>query len=244
VRQAAALAAVALVTACGSSSSTASHSLAARSRTLTVFAASSLTQAFAAEGKAFEAGRPGVRVTFSFAGSQSLVAQILQGAPADVLATADAASMAAAELSGARVFARNRLSIITAPGNPEHVTALADLARPGLRVVLAGPTVPVGKAAAKALTAAGVTVKPVSLEQDVKGVVTKVRLGEADAGIAYVTDVSSAKGAVAGTPLPAISNSYPAAVVKRGDDATAFCDFLLTPAGQSVLASFGFLPPA
>jgi molybdate transport system substrate-binding protein len=89
-----------------------------------------------------------------------------------------------------------------------------------------------------------VTAHPVSLEQDVKGVVTKVRLGEADAGIAYVTDVSAAKGTIDGTALPGVSNSYPIAVVKQGADAQAFCDFLLSPNGQSVLASFGFLPPS
>lgn len=242
MKRVAALGALLLLAACGSSGTTG----AARpgSRTLTVFAASSLSKAFTAEAAAFESSRPGVHVRFSFAGSQALVAQLQQGAPADVLATADTATMAAAKLPGARVFARNRLSIITAPGNPKRVTTLADLARHGLRVVLAGPTVPVGKAAAKALSAAHVAVKPVSLEQDVKGVVTKVRLGEADAGIAYVTDVRSASGAVIGTPLPAISNSYPVAVAKPGDDAAAFCDFLLSAAGQSVLASFGFLPPA
>lgn len=237
----------ALTAACGSSVGTASPASSVpppttTSRTLTVFAASSLTKAFTAEGKAFEAEHPGVQVRFSFAGSQSLVAQIAQGAPADVLATADTASMAAAQLTGARIFARNRLSIITAPGNPERVSTLADLAKPGLRVVLAGPTVPVGKAARRALAAAGVTVRPVSLEQDVNGVVTKVRLGEADAGIAYVTDVNSAKDAVAGTALPAISNSYPVVVVKPGQDAQAFADFLLSSQGQAVLASFGFLP--
>ena len=231
------------VAACGASSSggaTGDGHL----RTLTVFAASSLSSVFAAEGKAFEAARAGVRVTFSFAGSQALVAQVKQGAPADVLATADTSSMAAAGLTGPRVFARNRLSIITAPQNPKHVTTLADLARPGLRVVLAGPTVPVGKAARTALAAAGVTAHPVSLEQDVKGVVTKVRLGEADAGIAYVTDVSAAKGTIDGTALPGVSNSYPVAVVKQGADAQAVCDFLISPSGQSVLASFGFLPPS
>jgi molybdate transport system substrate-binding protein len=236
---------VASVAGCGSSSSggSAGTTPAAKARTLTVFAASSLSSAFAAEGKAFEAAHSGVHVTFSFAGSQALVAQVKQGAPADVLATADTSSMAAAGLTGPRVFARNRLSIITAPQNPKHVTTLADLARPGLRVVLAGPTVPVGKAALKALGAAGVTAHPVSLEQDVKGVVTKVRLGEADAGIAYVTDVSAAKGTVRGTALPGVSNSYPVAVVKQSVDAQTFSDFLLSPTGQSVLASFGFLPP-
>jgi molybdate transport system substrate-binding protein len=235
------IAVVAMLAGCSSESSTASD---ARSRTLTVFAASSLTTAFTAAGKAFEASHSGVQVRFSFAGSQALVAQLKQGAPADVLATADTASMAAAALSGARVFARNRLAIITAPGNPKHITTLAGLAGNGVRVVLAGPTVPVGKAAGKVLAAAHVVVKPVSLEQDVKGVVTKVRLGEADAGIAYVTDVRAAMGTVAGTDLPGISNSYPVAVVKAGSDATAFTDFLLSAEGQTLLATYGFLPPS
>jgi molybdate transport system substrate-binding protein len=229
-----------LATACGSSGGSPST----HSRTLVVFAASSLTAVFTAEGRAFEASRPGVHVTYSFAGSQSLVAQIKQGAPADVLATADEASMVSAGLPDAGVFARNSLAIVTAPGDPKHVTSLADLERPGLRVVLGGPTVPVGKAARKALDAAGVTVKPVSLEQDVKGVVTKVRLGEADAGITYLTDVKAAAGAVAGTPLPGVSNSYPVAVVKASSDASAFRDFLLSDQGQAVLASYGFLPPS
>ena len=240
-----ALVAASLLAACGSSATTATvNSKPAATHQLTVFAAASLTKAFAAEGAAFEKAHPGVHVTFSFAGSQALVAQLKQGAPADVLATADTASMAAAGLADAKVFARNRLAIITGAGNPKKIGTLADLARPGVRTVLAGPTVPVGKAAAKALRAAGVTVKPVSLEQDVKGVVTKVRLGEADAGVAYVTDVKAAKGDVVGTELPGISNSYPVAVVNASADAQAFADFLLSADGQAVLASFGFLPPA
>ena len=234
------VAVAALLAACGSSGSAARP----ETRTLTVFAASSLTTVFTAAGKDFESAHPGVQVRFSFAGSQALVAQLKQGAPADVLATADAASMAAAGLAGSRVFARNRLSIITAPGNPKHVLALQDLGRAGLRVVLAGPTVPVGKAAGKALAAAHVTVHPVSLEQDVKGVVTKVRLGEADAGIAYATDVRAAHGDVDGIDLPGVSNSYLVGVAKSGQDATAFADFLLAPAGQALLASYGFLQPS
>jgi molybdate transport system substrate-binding protein len=210
---------------------------------LTVFAASSLTAAFTAIGKSFETAHAGVHVRFSFAGSQALVAQLAQGAPADVLATADTTSMAASGLNDSRVFARNRLALVTAPGNPKHLTGLTDLANRDLRVVLADPSVPVGRAAQKALTAAHVVVKPLSLEQDVKGVITKVRLGEADAGIAYVTDVRAADGAVAGTDLPGVSNSYPVAVVKAGTDATAFADYLLSADGQSQLASYGFLPP-
>jgi molybdate transport system substrate-binding protein len=234
------LSALVLLAACGGASDNAPQS----SRTLTVFAASSLTAALTAVAHAFEDARSGVRVRFSFAGSQSLVAQVKQGAPADVLATADIASMTASGLSGSRVFARNRLAIITAPGNPKHVATLADLGRAGLRVVLAGPTVPVGRAAAKALASAGVTVHPLSLEQDVKGVVAKVRLGEADAGIAYATDLRAAGGAVAGTGLSEASNSYPVAVVRNGTDARAFTDFLLSSEGQLLLASFGFLPPS
>ena len=215
-----------------------------RTRTLTVFAASSLTAALTAEGRAFEKAHPGVRVRFSFAGSQTLVAQLKQGAPADVLATADTESMAAAGLSASRVFARNRLAIVTAPGNPKRVEALSDLGRNDLRVVLAGPNVPVGRAARKALAEAGVSVDPVSLEQDVKGVISKVRLGEADAGIGYVTDIRAARGTVSGTELPEVSNAYPVAVVKDSDEARAFADFLLTAEGQAVLASFGFAPPS
>lgn len=211
---------------------------------LTVYAASSLTKGFTAEGKAFETTHPDVTVTFSFAGSQALVAQIKQGAPADVLATADLASMSASGLTNPQVFARNSLAILARPGNPDHISTLADLARPGLRVVLAGPTVPVGKAARKALAAAGVSVKPVSLEQDVKGVVTKVSLGEADAGIAYVTDLRAAAGSVEGTPLPGISNSCPIAVVKKRSGADDFVSFVLGRKGQAILASYGFLPPA
>jgi molybdate transport system substrate-binding protein len=162
VRRRVGLLVLALVAGCGGSSG--GHEA---DRTLTVFAASSLTAAMTKEAALFGREHPHVQVRFSFAGSQSLVAQLAQGAPADVLATADTASMKATGLSGSRVFAQNSLAVITAPGNPEHVRSLADLARPGLRVVLAGPTVPVGRAAAKALAAAGVRVQPVSLELDV-----------------------------------------------------------------------------
>ncbi|MBK5305952.1 MAG: molybdate ABC transporter substrate-binding protein [Frankiaceae bacterium] len=234
---AAVLAAIAFTGGCSSDS-------ASGARTLTVFAASSLTAVLTAEGRAFETAHPGLQVRYSFAGSQALVAQLKQGAPADVLATADTATMASSGLADSRVFARNRLAIITAPSNPERVTTLSDLGRKGLRIVLAGPSVPVGKAAREALADAGVTVEPVSLEQDVKGVVSKVRLGEADAGIAYVTDVKAARGAVAGTELSQISNSYAVAVVKDSDAARAFTDFLLSAESRSTLASFGFLPPS
>lgn len=234
--------AVALALAAGCSSS--SHAGATRHRTLTVFAASSLTKAFTAEGKAYESAHPGVSVEFSFAGSQSLVAQIKQGAPAGVLATADLATIDSVQdkLTGPpQVFAHNQLALVTAAGNPLKLQSLQDLRRPGLKVVLAGPTVPVGKAAAKALKAAGVTVHPVSLEDAVAGVVTKVRLGEADAGIAYVTDLVGAK--LGGQPLPDTTTSLAIAAVAGGpaaDDATSFIAFVRGEAGQKILTSFGF----
>ena len=216
---------------------------------LVVFAAASLTDAFTELGRQYERAHPGERVTFSFAGSQSLVAQVQQGAPADVVATADAASAQslAAQLDGAaQVLARNRLAIVTAPGDPLGLQTLADLAPSSVKVVLAGPSVPAGRAARAALDEAGVTVRPVSEEPDVRAVVQRVALGEADAGIAYVTDVRAGDADVDGTPLPGISNEYPAGVVRasaRRDRARAFLDLALSPQGRDVLASYGFLPP-
>ena len=247
-----------VLTGCGGSSapaggatarSTASPT-AGQAAPLTVFAAASLKEVLTDLGRTYERRHPGARVTFSFAGSQTLVAQIQQGAPADVLATADATSAAsvAPELTGTpEILARNQLSILVAPGNPLHLTTLADLARPAVKVVLAGPTVPAGKAARKALAAAGVSVKQVSDEPDVKAVLAKVRLGEADAGIAYVTDARAAQGAVDGITLPGISNVYPAAALKNAAHpaaATAFLAFLVSVDAQAVFRSYGFLPPA
>lgn len=202
---------------------------------VTVFAAASLQRAFTAEAAAFERAHPGTHVVLSFAGSQSLVAQVGQGAPADVIATADAATMRAVT-DTYRVFAHNQLALVTAAGNPLHLTGLADLARPGLKVVLAGPSVPVGKAAARALREAGVTVRPVSLEDAVTGVVTKVRLGEADAGIAYATDLTGE--GVTGVPLPGTRTDL--AVSPLHDAGRDFVSFLLSPEGRRVLQAHGF----
>ncbi|MCW2779435.1 MAG: transporter substrate-binding protein [Frankiales bacterium] len=216
---------------------------------VTVFAASSLTEVFTALGALYERQHPGAHVTFSFAGSQSLVAQVQQGAPADVLATADAKSAASvqAELAAAPVvLARNHLAIVTEKGDPLRLRTLADLARAGVKVVLAGPTVPAGKAARAALAAAGVTVHPVSEEPDVKAVVQKVRLGEADAGVVYATDRRAAGADVGGVDLPGVSNAYPAAPLKEAAHAAAARAFLAlagSPEGQAVFARFGFLPP-
>jgi len=217
---------------------------------LTVFAAASLSESFPALGALYEKAHPETDVVFSFAGSQSLVAQVLQGAPADVLVTADEATVqaAAGELAGAPVvLARNRLALITEPGNPLGLRALDDLARPDVQVVLAGPTVPVGRAARAALEKAGVSVEPVSEEPDVKAVVQRVRLGEADAGIAYATDLAAAKGEVDGVALPGVSNTCSGGVLRSSEQpgaAGAFLDLARSPEGQRLLESYGFLPPA
>ena len=242
IPRAAALVAVAVLTSgCGGSSG-AHHT--ATTKTITVFAAASLTDAFTAEASAYQR-QTGVHVRFSFAGSQDLVAQLNQGAPADVVATADTTTLGklTVKLDGtSSVFARNRLVIVTAPGNPKHIGDAADLARPGVIVVLAAPTVPAGKYAAKALQAAHVTVHPKSLEDNVRGVLTKVELGEADAGIVYVTDAQSAGTKVATVTLPTSPiATYPAAALDGSGQ--GFVAFLISQAGQAILARFGFLPP-
>ena len=242
---AAAAALVLSLSACGGSSTPSGHSANTHTTTppkITVFAASSLTNAFAAAAAAFTV-KSGQQTTFSFAGSQALVAQIRQGAPADVVATADLPTMR--KLPGgakARVFARNRLVIVTARGNPRHIATLADLGRSDVVVVLAAPSVPAGRYAANALAAAGVTVHPKSLEDNVRSVLTKVQLGEADAGIVYFTDAKSAARGVTSISIPdAPVASYPVLVLHPAG--AAFADFLLSAQGQAILARFGFLPP-
>ncbi len=219
---------------------------------INVFAAASLTDAFTKLGEQFTAAHPGVKVAFNFAGSPDLAMQIQQGAPADVVATADDTTMSSiASLAGQpTTFARNRLAIAVEPGNPKGIKSLSDLAAAGLKVVLAAPQVPAGKYALQAFAKQGVTVKPVSLEDSVKGVVTKVALGEADAGIVYVTDIAAAKGTVQGVTIPAGQNviaTYPIAVVKastQAQDAQAFVSLVLSSAGQQTLKAYGFLPLA
>ncbi len=223
--------------------------------TLTVFAAASLTEAFNSMRSDFEAADDGVTVRFNFAGSQALAGQIQQGAPADVFASADTANMdkltAAGLIDGQpSTFAGNKLQLAVGTGNPKGVKGLADLARPDLKVVLGAEEVPAGKYARQALDKAGVTVKPASLEDNVKAAVTKVGLGEADATIVYVTDVTAAKDTVEGVDIPDGQNvaaTYPVAVVKDARNAAAgkaFTDYLRSEAGQSKLQTFGFLPAA
>src|SRR5882762_4787708 len=174
------------------SSASASPSL---SGTANIFAAASLTSAFNKIIADFTAAHPGVKLTPNYNGSDTLVTQIKQGAPADVFASADTANMAKLEDAGlvatstVHIFARNKLQIVVAKGNPKGIKTLADLAKPGVAVVLENPSVPAGKYAAQALASAGVTVTAKSLETSVTAVVQKVALGEADAGIVYVTDI-------------------------------------------------------
>jgi molybdate transport system substrate-binding protein len=217
---------------------------------ITVFAAASLTAAFTEIGEQFTAAN-GTKVTFNFAGSQALATQIQEGAPAGVFASADLANMdKVKDLVGTpQNFASNQLEIVVEKGNPKNVATVEDLANPDLKVVLAAPDVPAGKYAAEILGKAGVPVKPVSEEDNVKAVVTKVSLGEADAGIVYVTDVTAGGDKVEGVEIPEELNvlaTYPIATVKASkaqDQAQAFMDLVLGAEGQQVLKEFGFLPP-
>lgn len=216
-----------------------------------MFAAASLTEAFTAVGDAFMLENPGVSVTFEFAGSSDLAGQLVNGAPADVFAAADQKNMATvvdeATVAGApEVFATNTLQIVTAAGNPSAVQSLADLADPALVVVLCAEEVPCGRYSRQLLDNAGVSVTPRSLEQNVKGVLSKVSLGEADAGIVYRTDVIAAGDAVTGVdvdPAVAVTAEYPVVTISSSDVAAAFVAFLLGDEGQRILAEFGFGPP-
>jgi molybdate transport system substrate-binding protein len=231
---------------------TAVNQAAAISGPVTVLAAASLTEAFTELGRTFETDHPGVKVTFSFGASSTLAQQALDGAPADLLATADEANLArvvdAGGASDPRVFARNRLSILVGKGNPKGIATLADLADPGVVVVLCAPEVPCGKFGAQVLQKADVTVTPKSLEENVKGVVSKVTLGEADAGLVYVTDARAAGDKAEGVSIPDEQNViavYPIGRLKQAGNAEAvlaFRNFVLSPAGQATLAGYGFLP--
>jgi molybdate transport system substrate-binding protein len=218
---------------------------------LKVFAAASLTAAFTELGRQYAAANGGDKVTFNFAGSQALATQIQQGAPADVFASADIPNMDRVKdlVATPQNFASNRLAIVVEQGNPKGVRSLDDLASGDLKVVLAAEEVPAGRYAKQILDQAGVTVRPVSQEDNVKAVVTKVSLGEADAGLVYVTDVTAGGDKVEGVDIPQDQNvlaTYPIATVKASqapDQAQAFMDLVLSDEGQQVLERHGFLPP-
>ncbi|MCA6095239.1 molybdate ABC transporter substrate-binding protein [Streptomyces sp. SCA3-4] len=218
---------------------------------LTVLAAASLTDVFKTAGAAYEKTRPGTKVTFSFAGSQELAAQVRQGAPADALVTADTKTMDGLkqETNAPVAIAKNRLTIATAPGNPKKIEGLADLSKEGVKVVLAAPEVPAGRYSKKVLEAQHVDVRPVSQEPNVRAVLGKVSLGEADAGIVYVTDAAAARDKVATVTVPDAQNavaSYPAATLKasrHGDAAKEFVAWLTSPEARKILRDAGFQQP-
>lgn len=226
----------------------------AASRSAMVFAAASLTGAFQALDEAFRLRHPDARLDLHFAGTSQLVVQVREGAPVDVFASADVPNMEKIEATGLvvappRVFARNRLTIVTAKGNPHGIRSLADLARPELRVVLCGPEVPAGRYAREAMAKASVTPRSLSDEPSVKAVVAKVRLGEVDAGVVYVTDATAAADHVDAVPLPDENDvvaAYPIAVLRAGRNRSLgeqFVAFVLSPDGQAVLRSSGFAGP-
>lgn len=216
-----------------------------------VSAAASLTDAFADIESAFEAANPGIDVTLNFGGSSSLRAQIIEGAPVDIFASANPANMdrvaAAGMLAGApRVFARNLLRIAVPRGNPADVRGLEDFAREELLLGLCAAEVPCGDLARQALAAAGVTAPLDTEEPDVGALLTKIALGELDAGIVYATDIAAADGAVEGIDFPDDVNlvaQYAIAALAGAPNppAAAFVEFVLSSTGQAVLARHGFI---
>ena len=221
---------------------------------LTVFAASSLKESFDAVKRDFEKKHPDVTVKFNFDASSNLAAQIQQGAPADVFASADQANLQKTTDSGdvvgpPSVFAKNRLEIAVEEGNPKKINALADLGKPGVVVILCADQAPCGRYAADAFAKAGVEVSPASKEENAKATLAKVALGEADAAVVYVTDVRAEKGSVGGVKIRDEHNvvaTYPVAVVKDAQNpsaANAWTRFLESAKARRTLQKFGFLAP-
>jgi len=252
---AAGLAAVAVAGCSSSSSSPASSggSSAPATGTITVFAAASLTGAFTQLGHQFQTAHPGDTVKFSFGPSSGLATQITSGAPADVFASASPANMqdvvSAGDASNPQNFAKNTMEVAVPPNNPAKVSSVNDLAKKSVKVALCQPQVPCGVVAAEVFKNAGITVKPVTLQPDVKSVLTQVETGNVDAGMVYVTDVMAAGSKVKGVPIPASDNAstlYPIAAVtssKHKSIADAFVAYVLSPAGLSVLTTAGFEQP-
>ncbi|MEU7993871.1 molybdate ABC transporter substrate-binding protein [Micromonospora sp. NPDC049060] len=222
--------------------------------TVTVFAAASLTGSFTRIGQDFEAAHPGTTVVLNFAGSAALAAQINQGAPADVFASAATRNMTTVAEAGNAdgdpvVFVRNQLVVAVPKGNPRGVAGLADLARPGVKVALCAEQVPCGAAARTALDAASVALTPVTLEQDVRGALSKVRLGEVDAALVYRTDALAAAADVTAVEFPESAravNDYPIVALRDApnpDGARAFVAYVRSERGRAVLTAAGFQAP-
>jgi molybdate transport system substrate-binding protein len=243
----------AALTGCSSndkSGSTATTAADPISGTITVLAAASLTETFTAIGKDFEKAHAKAKVTLSFGGSSTLAQQINAGAPADVFASASPTNMAQVKVSGEpTTFVRNQLVIAVPKGNPQHIATLADLTRPGIKVALCAAAVPCGAAAQKALTAAGVSITPVTQEQDVKLALSKLTLGEVDAALVYRTDARAQAAKVEGIEFPESAkaiNDYPIAVLANAPNPTgaqAFVRFVLTAPELAILTGAGFQTP-
>ncbi len=254
-----------LLAACGASSTPGgTPTPATTSITLNVFAATSLTESFNAIATAYHQMHPNVTIKFNYNGSQILEQQIANSAPADVFASADSANMTKASDAGlvntSRIFVKNRLVVILPINNPGNITSLKDLAKKGIKIDLEATAVPAGKYSRQVLDnlskspgygasyASAVLSNVVSLEDNVKAVVQKVQLGEADAGFVYRTDVTAAvasKLKVIDIPDPYnVIAQYPIAVVKsstHASEAQAFISFVLSPAGQTILAKYHFI---
>jgi molybdate transport system substrate-binding protein len=235
---------------------------------LIIFSAASLTEAFTDLGQAFEAERAGTEVVLNFAGSQQLAQQLSQGAPADLFASADERQMTAVIETGRitdgseQIFATNKLVVIFPDDNPGNLQQISDLTQPGLRLILAAPEVPVGQYAQEFLEKAaadpaygpdfaeGVRGNIVSFEENVRAVLSKIVLGEADGGIVYQSDLKVETAASFGQlPIPEDLNviaTYPIAPIENSSQpalAADFLDFLFSPSGQAILARHGFGPP-
>ncbi|MFJ9771274.1 molybdate ABC transporter substrate-binding protein [Kitasatospora sp. NPDC101157] len=221
---------------------------------VTVFAAASLKESFTELGKKFEAANPGTKVTFNFGGSSALASSINSGAPADVFAAASPATMKTVTDAGGasgepKTFVRNTLTIAVPKGNPKHIAGLKDLTGSGTKVALCAKEVPCGAAALAALKAAGVNLTPVTLEQDVKGALTKVELGEVDASLVYRTDVKADAAKIDGVDFPEADkavNDYPISALAKApnkDGAAAFVAYIQSPEAKQVLTAAGFQAP-
>lgn len=251
------------LTACGGTASAggtatstgaaATSSTASVTGTINVFAAASLQETFTTLKRNFEAAHPGVTVTPNFGPSSALAQQINHGAPADVFASAAQSNMdqvvQAGGATGSKPFATNVMEIAVPPANPAAIASVNDLARSGVKIALCQAQVPCGTVAAKVFANAEITVTPVSQEADVKAVLTKVKLGEVDAGVVYASDVKAAGDKVKGieiAPHVNASTSYPIAALTTApnpDVAAAFVAYVLSPEGQQVLSAGGFAAP-
>ena len=219
--------------------------------TLTVFAAASLTDVFTGLGEALEDQQPDLDVQFNFAGSSALATQIVQGAPADVFASANQTQMTVVtdedlQAGEPEVFTENVLQIAVPAGNPAGVTGLADFTREELTLAVCAPEVPCGAAAEDVFEIAGVAAVPDTLEEDVRAALTKVELGEVDAALVYASDIASAGDAVEGIEFPEAEeavNEYPICALAAAPNphaAQAFVDLVLSDEGQAALEAAGF----